>query len=73
MASGAASDGFDAWDALAAGATGADAPVRVRPVLWLYLPHRRIRDPNVRWGGRGEAVRSLPLPIRVIGCGAQQL
>jgi len=30
----------------------------------LNLPNRRIRDPYVRWCGRGEAVRSLPIPIR---------
>jgi hypothetical protein len=64
MASGEASDGFDAWDELATGATGEDAPVRVRLALWLHLPNRRIRDPNVRWCGRGEAVRPLPIPIR---------
>ena len=28
------------------------------------LPNRRIRDPYVRWCGRGEAVRPLPIPIR---------
>ena len=51
------------WDALAAGTPGDDAPVRGRPALWLDLPNRRIRDPNVRWGGRGEAARPLPIPI----------
>jgi hypothetical protein len=63
MASGEASAGCDAWDELAAGATGEDAPVRVRTAFWLHLPNRRIRDPNVRWCGRGEAVRLLPIPI----------
>jgi hypothetical protein len=29
----------------------------------LHLPNRRLRDPYVRWCGRGEAVRSLPIPI----------
>ena len=53
-----------AWDELAAGTSGADAPVRVRLALWLQLPNRRIRDPYVRWCGRGEAVRPLPIPIR---------
>jgi hypothetical protein len=52
------------WDALAAGTPGDDAPVRGRPALWLDLPNRRIRDPNVRWGGRGEAARPLPIPIK---------
>ena len=33
----------------------------------LNLPNRRIRDPYVRWCGRGEAVRSLPIPIRPTG------
>jgi group II intron reverse transcriptase/maturase len=27
-------------------------------------PNRRLRDPYVRWCGRGEAVRSPPIPIR---------
>jgi hypothetical protein len=52
-ASGEASDGFDAWDERAAGATGEDAPVRVCLARWLELPNRRIHDPNVRWCGRG--------------------
>jgi hypothetical protein len=51
------------WDELAAGTSGDDAPVRVRPARWLHLPNRRIRDPYVRWCGRGEAVRPLPIPI----------
>ena len=29
----------------------------------LKLPNRRIRDPYIRWCGRGEAVRSPPIPI----------
>ena len=32
--------------------------------MMLTLPNRRIRDPYVRWCGRGEAVRSPPIPIR---------
>jgi RNA-directed DNA polymerase len=28
-------------------------------------PNRRIRDPWVRWCGRGEAVRPIPIPIRL--------
>jgi hypothetical protein len=51
------------WDELAAGTSGDDAPVRVRSARWLDLPNRRIRDPYVRWCGRGEAVRPLPIPI----------
>ena len=27
-------------------------------------PTRRIRDSNVRWGGRSEVVRAPPIPIR---------
>src|SRR5262249_13298766 len=30
----------------------------------LMLPNRRIRDPYVRWWGRGGAVRLPPIPIR---------
>jgi hypothetical protein len=55
---------FGTWDELAASTPGDDTPVRVRPALWFDLPNRRIRDPNVRWCGRGEAVRPLPIPIR---------
>ena len=63
-ASGEAWDGeFDAGDALAIGATGDDAPAGVRAARRFHLPHRRRRDPSVRWGGRGEAVRPLPIPI----------
>jgi hypothetical protein len=29
-------------------------------------PNRRIRDPYVRWCGRGEAVRPPPIPIRLL-------
>jgi hypothetical protein len=29
-------------------------------------PHRRIRDPKVRWCGRDEVVRSPPIPIRCL-------
>jgi len=54
----------DLWDDLAAGALGADAPVGVHTPPRLNLPHRRIRDSYVRWCGRGEAVRPLPIPIR---------
>ncbi len=52
------------WDELAAGAPGANAPVGVHTPPRLHLPNRRIRDPYVRWCGRGEAVRPLPIPIR---------
>jgi RNA-directed DNA polymerase len=31
----------------------------------LHPPNRRIRDPYVRWCGRGEAARPLPIPIRL--------
>jgi hypothetical protein len=55
MAAGEASNPSDAWEELATGAPGNDAPVRVRPALWLHLPNRRIRDPNVRWCGRGRS------------------
>jgi hypothetical protein len=30
----------------------------------LNRPSRRRRDPSVRWCGRGEAARPLPIPIR---------
>ena len=52
------------WDERAAGTPGADAPVGVHTPPRLHLPNRRIRDPYVRWCGRGEAVRPLPIPIR---------
>ena len=55
---------FDAWDERTTGTLGADAPVGVSVSPQLNLPNRRIRDPYVRWCGRGEAVRSLPIPIR---------
>jgi hypothetical protein len=72
MASGEAWDGvFDAWDELATGTTGEDAQVGVRVALRLYLPNRRIRDPYVRWCGRGEAARTLPISIRCQGSGAE--
>jgi hypothetical protein len=57
--------GFDAWGELATGATGDDASVEVSIRPRLHLPNRRIRDPSVRWGGRGEAVRPLPIPIEL--------
>src|SRR5919108_2874807 len=57
MASSEASDGFDAWDELAIGATGEDAPVRVRLALWLHLPNRRMRTRMS--GGVGGAERPL--------------
>ena len=52
------------WDEPAAGALGQDAPVGVHTPPRLNLPNRRMRDPYVRWCGRGEAVRLLPIPIR---------
>ena len=52
------------WEDLAAGTAGEATPVEVRIALRLELPNRRIRDPYVRWCGRGEAVRPLPIPIR---------
>jgi hypothetical protein len=55
---------FDAWGELATGATGKDASVEVRLRLRFHLPNRRIRDPSVRWCGRGAVVRPLPIPIR---------
>jgi hypothetical protein len=65
MAPGEAWDSvFDAWGELATGATEEDASVEVSIRPRLYLPNRRIRDPYVRWCGRGEAVRPLPIPIR---------
>ena len=64
MAPGEAWDSvFDAWGELATGATGEDASVEVRIRPRFHLPNRRIRDPYVRWCGRGEAVRPLPIPI----------
>jgi hypothetical protein len=64
MASGEVLDCMAAiWDELAAGALGADAPVGVHTPPRLNLPNRRIREPYVRWCGRGEAVRPLPIPI----------
>jgi len=55
--------GFNAWGELATDATGEDASVEVSILPRLHLPNRRIRDPYVRWCGRGEAVRPLPIPI----------
>ena len=52
------------WDERTAGTLGEDTPVGVSDCPDLNLPNRRIRDPYVRWCGRGEAVRSLPIPIR---------
>jgi hypothetical protein len=52
------------WDERAAGTPGEGAPVGVQFTL-MHLPNRRIRDPYVRWCGRGEAVRPLPIPIRL--------
>jgi hypothetical protein len=49
---------------LATGAPGEDAPVGVGTPPRLNLPNRRRRDPYVRWCGRGEAARPLPIPIR---------
>ena len=64
MASGEALAGkSNAWDELTTGTTGEDAPVEVCISPRLHLPNRRIRDPYVRWCGRGEAVRPLPIPI----------
>ncbi len=64
MAPGEAWDSvFDAWGELATGARGEDASVEVSIRPRLHLPNRRIRDPYVRWCGRGEAVRPLPIPI----------
>ena len=58
MASGEALAGRpDAWDERTTGMPGANAPVGVCVTPVLYLPNRRIRDPYVRWCGRGEAVR----------------
>jgi hypothetical protein len=51
------------WDERAAGTPGEGTPVGVQ-FTPRYLPNRRIRDPYVRWCGRGEAVRPLPIPIR---------
>jgi len=56
---------FDAWGELATGATGEDAAVEVSIRPRLHLPNRRRRDPSVRWCGRGEAVRPLPIPNRL--------
>jgi len=50
------------WDELAAGASGEDTPVGVYTPPLPNLPNRRIRDPNVRWPGRWEAVRAPPYP-----------
>ena len=51
------------WDERAAGTPGEGAPVGVQCTP-MHLPNRRRRDPYVRWCGRGEAVRPLPIPIR---------
>jgi hypothetical protein len=51
------------WDERAAGTPGEGTPVGVQ-FTPRHLPNRRIRDPYVRWCGRGEAVRPLPIPIR---------
>jgi len=39
--------------------------LRWKGVLPLNPPNRRIRDPYVRWCGRGGAVRLPPIPIRL--------
>jgi hypothetical protein len=54
---------LDLWDERAAGTPGEGAPVGVQ-FTPMHLPNRRIRDPYVRWCGRGEAARPLPIPIR---------
>ena len=65
MASGEVLGGMSGiWDELAAGTPGDDAPVGVYLSSRWNLPNRRIRDPYVRWCGRGEAVRPLPIPIQ---------
>jgi hypothetical protein len=56
---------LDLWDERAAGTPGEGAPVGVQ-FTPMYLPNRRRRDPYVRWCGRGEAVRPLPIPIRLL-------
>ena len=55
---------FDACGELATGATGEDDSVEVRILPRFHLPNRRICDLYVRWCGRGEVVRPLPIPIR---------
>jgi hypothetical protein len=64
MASGEVLGWPSIWDELAAGALREDAPVGVHTPPRLNLPNRRIRDPYIRWCGRREAVRPLPIPIR---------
>jgi hypothetical protein len=53
---------FDAWDELATGATGEDASVEVSILPRFHLPNRRIRDPYVRWCGRGGGREAHPYP-----------
>jgi hypothetical protein len=53
---------FDAWGELATGATGEDASVEVRILPRFHLPNRWIRDPYVRWCGKGGGREAPPYP-----------
>jgi hypothetical protein len=48
------------WDERAISTLGENTLVGVHTPPRLNLPNRRIREPYVRWCGRGEAVRFLP-------------